>query len=104
MHMKAMNFTQRHIGPRQKDINEMLSEVGCSSIDELVDNTIPSDIRLQRELSVSKAMSEQEYLAHILYWNGLLWNACAFCDIEKRFRKSRVVYSIYAISSRDFSR
>ena len=63
--MKSVNFTQRHIGPRESDINKMLSEVGCSSIDELIDKTIPSDIRLQRELSISDALSEQEYLTHI---------------------------------------
>ena len=49
--MKPVNFTQRHIGPRESDMNKMLSEVGCSSIDELIEKTIPSDIRLQRELS-----------------------------------------------------
>jgi glycine dehydrogenase len=63
--MKSVNFTQRHIGPRENDINKMLSEIGCSSIDELIDKTIPSDIRLQRELSISGALSEQEYLTHI---------------------------------------
>ena len=63
--MKSVNFTQRHIGPREKDISKMLSEIGCSSIDELIDKTIPSDIRLQRELSISGALSEQEYLTHI---------------------------------------
>ena len=63
--MKSVNFTQRHIGPRENDINQMLSAVGCSSMDELIDKTIPSDIRLQRELSISDALSEQEYLAHI---------------------------------------
>jgi len=63
--MKSVNFTQRHIGPRENDNNKMLSEIGCSSIDELIDKTIPSDIRLQRELSISGALSEQEYLTRI---------------------------------------
>ena len=63
--MKPANFTQRHIGPRESDINKMLLEIGCSSIDELIEKTIPSDIRLQRELLISDAFSEQEYLAHI---------------------------------------
>jgi len=63
--MKSANFTQRHIGPRGNDMDKMLSQIGCSSIDELIDKTIPSDIRLQKELSVSDALSEQEYLTHI---------------------------------------
>ena len=63
--MKPLNFTQRHIGPRESDMNKMLLEIGCSSIDELIEKTIPSDIRLQRELLISGAFSEQEYLRHI---------------------------------------
>ena len=63
--MKPANFTQRHIGPRESDMNKMLAEIGCSSIDELIEKTIPSDIRLQRELLISDALSEQEYLTHI---------------------------------------
>ena len=52
--MKPLNFTQRHIGPRESDMNKMLLEIGCSSIDELIEKTIPSDIRLQRELLISE--------------------------------------------------
>ena len=63
--MKPANFTQRHIGPGESDINNMLSEVKSSSINELIDKTIPSDIKLQSELSISEALSEQEYLTHI---------------------------------------
>jgi len=63
--MKLTNFTQRHIGPRGNDVDKMLSQVGFSSIDDLIDKTIPSDIRLQRELTISDALSEQEYLMHI---------------------------------------
>lgn len=44
---------------------EMLSKIGVSSIDELVDKTIPAHIRLNRELTISEAMTEQEYLNHI---------------------------------------
>ncbi len=43
----------------------MLSKIGVSSIDELVDKTIPAHIRLNRELTISEAMTEQEYLNHI---------------------------------------
>ncbi len=59
------NFSKRHIGPNEAEIAEMLSKIGVSSINELIDKTIPAHIRLNRELTISKAMSEQEYLNHI---------------------------------------
>ena len=43
----------------------MLAAIGVSSINELVDKTIPAHIRLNRELTISDAMSEQEYLNHV---------------------------------------
>ncbi|WP_139958814.1 aminomethyl-transferring glycine dehydrogenase [Flavicella sediminum] len=63
--MRTDSFVSRHIGPRQNDILEMLNTVGVESIEELVKKTIPSDILLSKNLDLSKAMSEQEYLSHI---------------------------------------
>ncbi|MFT5860890.1 MAG: glycine dehydrogenase [Flavobacteriaceae bacterium] len=59
------NFSRRHIGPDAKERTEMLSVIGVPSINELIDKTIPAHIRLNRELAISSAMSEQEYLNHI---------------------------------------
>ncbi len=58
-------FSMRHIGPNSKEKAEMLANIGVGSIDELIDQTIPSHIRLNRELAIDNAMSEQEYLQHI---------------------------------------
>jgi len=58
-------FSARHIGPNHNESSEMLSKIGVKSIDELVDKTIPAHIRLNRELNVESALSEQEYLKHI---------------------------------------
>jgi len=58
-------FTKRHIGPRETELNEMLQEVGVSSLDELIDQTVPANIRMQRELELSKSMTEHEYAQHI---------------------------------------
>ena len=58
-------FSKRHIGPDSKEKLAMLDKVGVKSIDELVDRTIPSHIRLSNSLAVSKALTEQEYLNHI---------------------------------------
>ncbi len=55
----------RHIGPNQKDINEMLEEIGVNSLDILIDKTIPADIRTDKPLSVGEPMSEFNYLRMI---------------------------------------
>ncbi|MCO6499697.1 MAG: aminomethyl-transferring glycine dehydrogenase [Vicingus serpentipes] len=63
--MISNKFSSRHIGPRDNDIKEMLNTVGASSIDELINQTIPSKIRLKKELNLDEPLSEFEYLNHI---------------------------------------
>ncbi len=58
-------FSKRHIGPNEAEKSEMLSAIGTASIDELISKTIPQHIRLEHELNVDFALSEQEYLQHI---------------------------------------
>jgi glycine dehydrogenase len=43
----------------------MLSKIGLSSMEELISETVPHSIRLQNELDLNPAMSEQEFLGHI---------------------------------------
>ena len=59
------DFSKRHIGPDDAEKASMLGKIGINSIDELINKTIPGHIRLNGELNISKAMSEQEYLKHI---------------------------------------
>ncbi len=63
--MNTESFALRHIGPRKKDLSEMLETIGVESMDQLIDQTIPDDILLQNELQLKAAMTEQEYLEHI---------------------------------------
>ncbi|MEZ4795750.1 MAG: aminomethyl-transferring glycine dehydrogenase [Flavobacteriaceae bacterium] len=58
-------FALRHIGPRESDHKAMLNTVGASTLDQLINETIPDSIRLQNPLNLDVAMSEQEYLQHI---------------------------------------
>ena len=58
-------FSKRHIGPNEAEKATMLAKIGVHSVAELIDKTIPAHIRLNRELHVSDAMSEQEYLNHV---------------------------------------
>ena len=59
--MKMEHFKHRHIGINDADKKKMLESIGLSTIDELINQTIPSDIRLKTPLSLPKALSEQEY-------------------------------------------
>ena len=58
-------FSSRHIGPNEAEKAEMLAAIGVKSVQELVNQTIPSQIRLGGELHIDNALSEQEYLQHI---------------------------------------
>lgn len=55
-------FLHRHIGTSDEQISEMLSTIGASSLDELMDETVPSDIRLDEELELDEPMSEYRFL------------------------------------------
>lgn len=59
------DFKKRHIGPRGNNVNEMLQEIGVESIEKLIDETIPSQIRLKEDLDIPEGISEYEYLRHI---------------------------------------
>jgi len=63
--MEMEKFQTRHIGVNDADINKMLEVIGVDSLDKLIDQTIPSDIRLQKPLSLPKALSEHEYAEEI---------------------------------------
>lgn len=63
--MAFKSFEQRHIGPRESEIKEMTKTIGVASLDQLIDETVPANIRLKKELNLSLAMSEFEYSNHI---------------------------------------
>jgi len=69
--MRTDLFQLRHIGPNKKEQAEMLHACGVSDMKTLIHNTIPDDIRKQTALALPDAMSEQEYMAHILELEGL---------------------------------
>ena len=63
--MKTDLLTCRHIGIDEKDAVVMLRKIGVSSLDELIDKTIPANIRLKAPLNLPKVMTEYEYANHI---------------------------------------
>ena len=63
--MRTDAFALRHLGPRESDLNQMLETIGVASLDQLIYETIPNDIRLKKDLELGAPMTEFEYLAHI---------------------------------------
>ena len=55
-------FAHRHIGSSESQIQEMLGALGLSSLDALMQATVPQDIRLARSLDLPPAQSEEEVL------------------------------------------
>ena len=58
--MKTDSFAIRHIGPRKADLESMLKTVGVDAMEQLIFETIPDDIRLEKDLVLDDAMSEYE--------------------------------------------
>ena len=63
--MKTDAFALRHIGPRENDVAHMLKTIGAATLNQLIDETIPSDIRLKSDLDLEPAMTEYEFANHI---------------------------------------
>lgn len=63
--MRTDAFALRHIGPRENEIQQMLKTVGVESIDQLLYETFPDNIRLKEPLVLDSPMTEYEYLNHI---------------------------------------
>lgn len=63
--MTTDKFVSRHNGPRAEEVKEMLAKIGVSSVDELIDQTVPPAIRLKQPLKVGAAMSEYQYHKHL---------------------------------------
>src|ERR1041384_8118536 len=55
-------FESRHIGPDSEQVQQMLKVIKASSVDELISQTIPANIRLKKNLQLPAAQSEFEFL------------------------------------------
>lgn len=63
--MDTSLLPSRHIGINQKDEAEMLRKIGVASLDELIDRTIPDNIRLKEPLMLPEAMNECQFGKHM---------------------------------------
>lgn len=58
------SFQLRHIGPRREEIDSMLDAVGVSSLDQLIDETVPKSIRLKAPLNLPEGVTEFQFLEY----------------------------------------
>ena len=58
-------FVNRHIGPDEGQIKEMLDVVGVNSLDQLINETIPSQIKLNKKLKLEEPLSEYKFLENL---------------------------------------
>ena len=63
--MNTNSFENRHIGSQAEEQKEMLKAIGVESMEQLISETIPSEIRLPKSMDLEEPMSEYEYLNHI---------------------------------------
>jgi glycine dehydrogenase len=56
---------RRHIGPSPSEMDTMLTTVGSSSLEDLMDDTLPPSIRQKKPLDFGKPKSERELLYHM---------------------------------------
>lgn len=63
--MDTNKFSNRHIGITEADIPSMLEAVNAKSLDELIDQTIPANIRLEAPMNLPEPMTERELAEHL---------------------------------------
>ncbi len=63
--MLTDNFSDRHLGSGLEEEKQMLNRIGSKSIDELVKQTIPGSILMNKSLNIADGISEYEYLKNI---------------------------------------
>ena len=63
--MNTGSYLSRHNGPRDFEIEKMLKTIDVESLDKLIEQTVPANIRLKNPLNLPEALSEFEYLKKI---------------------------------------
>jgi glycine dehydrogenase len=104
--MKSDLLACRHIGISKEDEAKMLQKIGIASVDELIDRTIPANIRLKKPLALPETLSEYEFGKHIaelgsknkLYttYIGMGWyNTITPAVIQRNVLENPVWYTSY---------
>ncbi|WP_158971211.1 aminomethyl-transferring glycine dehydrogenase [Paraglaciecola sp. L3A3] len=62
---QKQDFIRRHIGPSEAEMADMLSTIGASSLDDLMQQTVPENIRLAQPIKVGEAQTETQALVYL---------------------------------------
>ncbi|MFT6915147.1 MAG: glycine dehydrogenase [Motiliproteus sp.] len=60
-----LEFSDRHLGPDEQQIQQMLADLGLDSVSTLIDQTVPGSIRLSQPLAMDSGQSERDVLARL---------------------------------------
>ena len=94
----SSSFDKRHIGPSPVELAEMLATIGVGSLEQLIDETVPSGIK-SKPLNIPAGLSEYEYLLELLkalpvkincinrIWVRDIMVQLSFCDCAQRISK-----------------
>ncbi len=63
--LRPRPFVERHIGPRDSEVAQMLEALGFQSLEALVEAAVPSEIRLRRPLQLPAPRTEDEVLEQL---------------------------------------
>jgi len=62
---QTQDFIRRHIGPNESQTQAMLNDIGAESVDALIDEIVPSDIRLADLPNIEESKTEVQALADL---------------------------------------
>ena len=68
---QTQDFIRRHIGPNAEQTQAMLNDIGAESVDALIDEIVPSDIRLANLPAIEESKTEVQALADLKAVAGL---------------------------------
>ena len=76
-------FVARHVAPDEREVKEMLGTLGLSSLDALVDETIPAAIRLRRKMNLPHGRTEHAWATRFTSTKADIGNRQrrSFCSI-----------------------
>ena len=58
-------FANRHIGPSDDEIKEMIKVIGVNSLDSLIDETVPAKIKLNQKLKLNEPLTENKFIEQL---------------------------------------
>jgi glycine dehydrogenase len=58
-------FVNRHVGPRDYELEQMANFCGANTVDLLIDETVPSNIRQKKDINLSPPVNEHTFIANL---------------------------------------